>query len=213
MKDSIQFIIPVAISIIAVGFNGWQLFISNKQFLFEKRLHLYRRYKMLIEHQERVKIYLNGGPEDFLSHEMLITDLVNDSELASMCNGWTSEAIILEGDNHKSFLTMIEKLRICGEESSFVFGKYGFELCQYFNKYADLCNKTYQYRILRKDMDEENKKNREFGQAMPLEVVLERQKPLHEGLIQTYKELCKISESIQLEKLAKEISLSLIRIG
>lgn len=40
MKDSLEFLIPVIISIIAIVFTGIQQNIANKQFLFDKRLYL-----------------------------------------------------------------------------------------------------------------------------------------------------------------------------
>ena len=207
MKQFVQFLIPVIISIVAVLFNGYQLFVSNKQFLFNKRLKLYLTYKDLLKHQDNVRIYLRDNPDDLLVDNLLIAELTNNSELSAMCNGWMTESALLEDNDHKNFLSMIEKLRIYGEESSFVFNKYGKNLCQYFNKYADLCFKTYKYRIYMKNMKAENNSLHMRGYALSLDTVIEKQLPSHKELIQTYIDLCEISKSIYLSKLAKSISL------
>lgn len=206
MDTIIQYVIPIVISIIAVVFNGYQLFLSNKHFLFDKRLKLYLAYKNLLEHQNKVRSFLEDGPDKLLSHEMLIAELTNDRDLSSMCDGWTKDSILLEDEDHKNFLAMIEKFRLYGDESSFVYGKCGHLLCSYFNKYADLCFKVYQYRICMKDIECENEQLYVLNEAMSLNVVEKRQKLLHAELIQTYEDLCKISDSIYLSKLAKIIS-------
>ena len=207
MKENIQFIIPVIISIVAILFSGYQLFLSNKQFLFDKRLKLCLMYKELLKHQYEVKVHFQSNPDELIVHNMLIAGLTNDSYLSSMCNGWLAESELLEEKDHKNFLTMIEKLRLCGEESSFVFNKYGKKLHDYFNKYADLCLKTYQYRIERKHTEIENKRLHEIGEALSLDNIKESQRQSHEEMKQIYTDLCKISKTIQLSKLDKSISV------
>lgn len=199
MKDFIEYIIPVIISVVAIVFGGYQLFVSNKQFLFEKRLKLYRKYQILLDHQKEAKICIDNS-ESFIDHDALISKLTNDNEFASMCHGWNSKTPLLEPDDHIKFLSMIEALRTYGEESSFVFRKYGSELYQYFNKYADLCFETYQYRI---SIEHEKERIHQTD----CDAVIKKQKPLGEKIIKTYADMCNISERIQMKKLAKTISL------
>ena len=92
---------------------------------------------------------------------------------------------------------MIEELRNYGTECSFIFNKYSQNLYDYFNTYADLCFKIYQYSILMKDDDEK--------QVMSLNAVNEEQKPAHEEINQLYIQLCKLSNSIELPELEKTI--------
>lgn len=211
MSDYLQFWIPVAISIIAIVFAGYQQFIANKQFLFEKRLYLYRMYKTLVKHQEDAALYFKGEPsEELCVDAILIGTLTNDATLASDTIGWNDRDngnSLMKTENHKSFLSMIEKLQSDGIESSFVFAnKYGKSLCNYFNKYADLCFKVYQYRILMRDIENENKMLNVRNDALPLDTVKDRQKPLHIELNQIYGDLCRISESINISDLEKSIS-------
>ena len=211
MNDNLQFWIPVVISIIAIGFTGYQQFIANKQFLFEKRLCIYLIYRMLLKHQKDAALYLkNQSPEEVCVVNMLIVALTNDATLESGIAGWNDrndDNSLMKSESHKSFLSMIEKLRNYGTESSFVFtDKYGKNLCNYFNKYADLCFKTYQYSILMKGIDNENKLLKEKNDAMPLDTVKDEQKPLHIELNQIYDDLCKISELIDISDLEKSIS-------
>ena len=140
---------------------------------------------------------------------MIIAELTNDSILESSINGWNDRdgGTLMKTENHKSFLSMIEKLRSYGIESSFIFnGKCRQNLYEYFNKYADLCFKTYQYSILMKGIERENEQLRERNQAIPLSSIMDRQQSLHFALNQIYIDLCKLSDSIKLSDLEKSIS-------
>lgn len=211
MNDDLQFWIPVVISIIAIVFTGYQQFIANKQFLFEKRLYFYRIYKILVKHQEDAALHFkNKSPEELCVDDMLIGTLTNDAILESGAIGWNDrndDDSLMKIENHKSFRAMIEKLRSYGIESSFVFiDKHGKNLYNYFNKYADLCDKTYQYSILRKGIEDENKRLNARNDAIHLDTIKDKQKPLHIELNQIYDDLCKISKLINISDLEKSIS-------
>ena len=140
MNDNLQFWIPVVISLIAIAFTGYQQYISNKQFLFEKRLYIYQMYKILVQHQENaIPHFKDKLPEDLCVDDNLIGALTNDATLKSGVVGWNDRNdgdSLMKTENHKSFLAMIEKLRSWGIESSFVFtNKYGKSLYNYFNRY------------------------------------------------------------------------------
>ena len=210
MNDILKFGIPVVISIIAIGFTGRQQFISNKQFLFDKRLYLYQLYKMLLAHQKAVEIhFMDESADNFCVDNMLIGELTNDSILESSTIGWNDRngKSLMKTENHKSFLSMIEKLRSYGIECSFIFsGKYGQNLYEYFNKYADLCFKTYQYSVFMEGIKNENEQLHKMNQTMQLTSVKDKQQPLHIELNQIYTDLCKLSNSIKLSDLEKSIS-------
>ena len=87
MESALQFWIPVIISIIAIIFTGYQQFISNKQFLFDKRLTLYQIYKTLLSHQKGANLYINESNK-ICVHNRLIIALTNDSKLSSSVNEW-----------------------------------------------------------------------------------------------------------------------------
>lgn len=210
MNDILKFWIPVIISIIAIVFTGRQQFISNKQFLFDKRLYLYQLYKMLLTHQKAVELHFRDrSTDDFCADDMLIGELTNDSILESSSIGWNdrNNRFLMKTENHKSFLSMIERLRSYGVESSFIFsGKHGQNLYEYFNKYTDLCSKTYQYSIFMKSIKDENEQLNKINRAMPLSSVIDKQQPLHVELNQIYTDLCKLSDLIKLSDLEKSIS-------
>ena len=210
MNDILKFWIPVIISIIAIIFTGLQQYMSNKQFLFDKRLYLYQLYKILFAHQKAVELYFRDeSADDFCVDDMLIGELTNDSMLESSTIGWNdrNDKSLMKTENHKSFLSMIEKLRSYGVESSFIFsGKYGQNLYEYFNKYADLCLKTYQYSIFMENIKNENEQLNKINQTMPLTLVIDKQRPLHIELNQIYTDLCKLSDSIEISDLGKSIS-------
>lgn len=208
MNDNLQFWIPVSISVIAIVFTGYQQFVSNKQFLFDKRLLLYGIYKMLLNHQVEAGRYAQKNIDKFCDHYMLINELTNDSKLSSSVSGWNDRkeiSSLMDSDNQKEFLSMIEELRRYGTESPFVFHSYGQELCNYFNKYADLCLKVYQYSILWKGIENQLKELHAKGTSMYSEDAIKKQRPLHKELNQLYKDLCDISQSISLSKLEKTI--------
>ena len=211
MNDNLQFWIPVVISIVAIFLTCRQQYIANKQFLFEKRLYLYRLYKTLVKHQkDATPHFKNKLPEELCVDDMLIGVLTNDVTLESGAVGWNDRndgSPLMKTENHKSFLAMIEKLRSWGIESSFVFtNKYGKSLCNYFNKYADLCSTVYEYSILMNHIKNENKTLNERNDALSLGKVKDRQKSLHIELNQLYGDLCKISELINISDLEKTIS-------
>lgn len=196
MTEKINFIIPIIISLLALLFSGYQLYISNKQFLFDKRLNIYIFYENFLIHQKDATKYFNEKPDDFCEYNMIIACLTNDSKLETMCNGWESIEPLLDNENQKNFLTKLEEIKTYGKESYFIFNKFGKELCQYFYKYADLLYKTYQYRICMKHIDKIH---------MTLEDAKNEQQELHQELIQLYKDLCTISKTIDSSKLEKEI--------
>lgn len=210
MNDVLKFWIPVIISIIAIIFTGRQQFISNKQFLFDKRLYLYQLYKILLIQQKNVEFHFsNESANDFCAYDMIIAELTNDNILESSINGWNDRdgGALMKTENHKSFLSMIEKLRSYGTESSFIFsGKCGQKLYEYFNKYADLCSKTYKYSILMKNIEKENEQLCKINQTIPFSSKINRQQSLHIELNQIYTDLCKLSDSIKLSDLEKSIS-------
>ena len=211
MNDNLQFWIAVVISLIAIAFTGYQQYIANKQFLFEKRLYIYQMYKTLVQHQENAILHFKDkSPEDLCVDDNLIGALTNDVTLESGVVGWNDRndgSPLMKTENHKSFLAMIEKLRSWGIESSFVFtNKYGKSLYNYFNRYADLCFTVYQYSILMNDIKNENKTPNERYDVLLFDEVKDRQKSLHIELNQIYGDLCKISESINISDLEKTIS-------
>ena len=193
-----QFWIPVIVSILAIVFTGYQHFVSNKQFLFDRRISVYRMYKILLNHQKEASCYVEKTSSELCVHYMLISALTNDSKLSLGVTGWNDrDDSLMKPKNHKAFLDMIEKLRDYGTESYFIFDKCGQKLCDYYNKYADLCFKTYQYSILMKEFENE---------TLRLDVIEDKQKAFHDELNQIYVDLCKISDSIKISKLEKSIS-------
>ena len=201
--------VSILTSVIAISFSGYQLHIYNKQFLFDKRLLIFRTYKNFLKHQNEAERYFKNKPSNTLfDHSFLIKDLTNDSEFYQMCNGWDDPSPLLEPCDKKNLLSMVEKIRTYGEESVFVFSKYGNTLCDYFNKYADLLHKTYQYRINMRHIESENKQNSAKGNPMSLKEAQERQEQLHKDLIITYNDLCETSKLIDLDKLIKSISFT-----
>ena len=211
VNDNLHFWIPVVISLIAIAFTGYQQYIANKQFLFEKRLYIYQMYKTLVQHQENAILHFKDkSPEDLCVDDNLIGALTNDVTLESGVVGWNDRndgSPLMKTENHKSFLAMIEKLRSWGIESSFVFtNKYGKSLYNYFNRYADLCFTVYQYSILMNDIKNENKTPNERYDVLLFDEVKDRQKSLHIELNQIYGDLCRISESINISDLEKTIS-------
>ena len=89
MNDALQFWIPVVISIVAIGFTGYQQFIANKQFLFDKRLHLYLTYKTLLNHQKDASLHFKKeSAEKVCADDILIGALTNDATLGSSTVGW-----------------------------------------------------------------------------------------------------------------------------
>lgn len=203
MNDFFKFFVPVVISIVTIIFNAYQLHLRNKQFLFDKRIILYQKYKNLLNHQNEANIIFRNDSNKICDHGWLIGILTNDSELESTHNGWETQSLLLDDAAHKAFLSGIEKIRNYGMKCKFVFNKYNKSLYDYFNKYADLLHKTYEYRNLMRCLEKQNRLD-----WMKLEDAENKQKDLHKELIQIYKDLCKISDSINLLKLEKSITLN-----
>lgn len=200
MRDNLEFLIPVIISIIAIVFTGMQQNIANKQFLFDKRLYLYQLYRILLKHQKEVETDFQDNSADYFCIDAeLIYYLTCDSILDTDIVGWKAGKFGINIENQKSFLAMLEKLRSYGVESSFIFsGKNGQNLCKYFDKYAKLCLQTYKNSSYLDGL--------KLNTAMPLVLLIEEQRPLHNELKEIYTDLCKLSESIKLSDLEKSIS-------
>ena len=191
--------VAIIISLLALIFSGFELYISNKQFLFDKRLKIYHIYKLLLQHQKNVKPYFDEK-ENF-HDDMAVSQLMNDSILYKSSMGWNDDGFILSGENHVNFLKNVEILHQYAEESYFFFED--INLKNYYDNYADLLMEIYKYRTARKNREKEKS---EYGMFYQNDTYL--QKELHDNITKLYNTLVNYSEQIDDNKLRKQIYLA-----
>ena len=163
LENNLFSIITAVIAIIALFQTHVQIKISNKQFLFDKRLDKYLLAKGLLElYKDNEKLLdYNSCPDD----EAIIVDyqfinLTNNNYLKDVT------CIINEPKNNdfkNAFLVKIEELKKLSTEIKFLFpNKSGQLLGNFIMKYQNILMELYKYQIISDLINDDNipKKNK-----------------------------------------------------
>lgn len=149
-------VVTAIIAIIALFQTRRQIMLSNKQFLFDKRLEKYILTKGLIELyaiNKELLDYSKVSADDRLGIEFPFFGLTNNTFLKDMGN------IIKDPNNEEdriNFLIKIEDMKKMSEELKFLFQKKiffllrneGLYLSDFIMKYQNLLMELYKYRII-----------------------------------------------------------------
>ena len=150
--STISGVVTAAAAIIALYQSGKQTRISNRQFLFDRRLEswelarrlivLYGDNRMLI----RESISEEKGSEPVFANGLLFVYLTNSSEMnqyAVLAEDVDDEAL------KRDFLTFLEHMDDSAEEMEVVFPrKEGELIAQFMRRYADALRSMFQYEML-----------------------------------------------------------------
>ena len=157
LENNLFSIITAVIAIIALFQTHVQIKISNKQFLFDKRLDKYLLAKGLLElYKDNEKLLdYNSYPDD----EAIIVDyqfinLTNNNYLKDVTR------IINEPKNNdfkNDFLVKIEELKKLSTEIKFLFpNKSGQLLGNFIMKYQNILMELYKYQIISDLINDDN---------------------------------------------------------
>lgn len=163
LENNLFAIITAVIAIIALFQTHVQIKISNKQFLFDKRLDKYLLAKGLLELYKDNKKLLdyNSCPDDkAIIVDYQFINLTNNNYLKDVT------CIINEPKNNdfkNDFLVKIEELKKLSTEIKFLFpNKSGQLLGNFIMKYQNILMELYKYQIISDLINDDNipKKNK-----------------------------------------------------
>lgn len=149
IENNLFAIITALIAIIALLQTHKQIKISNKQYLFDKRLSKYLLAKGLLElykDNESFLDYTDYTDEEAIIVDYQFTNLTNNNYLKDVT------CIINEPKNNEfknNFLVKIEELKQLSNEVRFLFpNKSGLLLSNFIMKYQDTLMDLYKYQIV-----------------------------------------------------------------
>ena len=211
LENNLFSIITAVIAIIALFQTHVQIKISNKQFLFAKRLDKYLLAKGLLELYKDNKKLLdyNSCPDD----EAIIVDyqfinLTNNNYLKDVT------CIINEPKNNdfkKKFLVKIEELKELSIEVKFLFSnKSGLLLENFIMKYQNVLMELYKYQIVSDSMmnDKIPRKNKSTYIELQKEYgELEHRHRLYNAINELKKSYYDVLDKKAINKIEKSIKL------
>ena len=149
LENNLFSIITAVIAIIALFQTHVQIKISNKQFLFDKRLDKYLLVKGLLElykNNERLLNYSSRPDDEAIIVDDQFINLTNNNYLKDVTR------IISEPQNNdfkNAFLVKIEELKGLSTEIRFLFpNKNGQLLGNFIMKYQNILMELYKYQII-----------------------------------------------------------------
>lgn len=176
IENNLFAIITALIAIIALLQTHKQIKISNKQYLFDKRLSKYLLAKGLLElykDNESLLDYTDDPDDEAIIVDYQFINLTNNNYLKDVT------CIINEPKNNElknNFLVKIEELKKLSNEVRFLFqNKNGLLLCNFIMKYQNVLMELYKYQIVLDSM----KKNE----------IPRKNKPTYNELQNEYEEL------------------------
>ena len=149
INNNIFAIVTAVIAIIALFQTHTQIKISNKQFLFDKRLKKYLLIKGLLDlyrENEGILNYSNNSDKEAIIVDLQFISLTNNTYLKDIT------CIITEPKNNEfksNFLIKMEELKEFSNEIKFIFqNKGGKELSNFVMKYQNVLMELYKYQII-----------------------------------------------------------------
>lgn len=164
--NSVSSVIAIIVALFSLLFSCVQIYLSNKQCLFERRLNAY----MLVQGMtDLCREYLDGilkgrnyGPEP--SVDTMFGYLTNNSYLESMANAIEHP---VQSPYNQDFLRKREELRKVAMECELIFkGKETLTYSAFVRAYEKTLAVMYRYKIVVDKMEEENKKHRTTDEAL-----------------------------------------------
>ena len=145
-------VITAIVAVIALIQTKQQIKLSNKQYLFDKRVEHYLIAKGLMQlHETNQILLINKKDEPVLAMDFIFAQMTNNTYLEKITD---VIAHPLEQPYHKEFLVKMETLKDASIKIKYIFnGKAAILLGDYVLRYQELLFKMYQYQILLKNMD------------------------------------------------------------
>ena len=211
LENNLFAIITAVIAIIALFQTHVQIKISNKQFLFDKRLDKYLLAKGLLElykDSEKLLDYNNYPDDEAIIVDYQFINLTNNNYLKDVT------CIIYEPKNNdfkNAFLVKIEELKELSTEVRFLFpNKSGQLLENFIMKYQNVLMELYKYQIIldsmkhdkipRKSKPTYNELQKEYGE-------LEHRYRLYNAINDLNNSYYEVLEKKAINKIEKSIKL------
>lgn len=211
LENNLFSIITAFIAIIALFQTHVQIKISNKQFLFDKRLDKYLLAKGLLElykDSEKLLDYNNYPDDKAIIVDYQFINLTNNNYLKDVT------CIIYEPKNNdfkNAFLVKIEELKELSTEVRFLFpNKSGQLLENFIMKYQNVLMELYKYQITldsmkndkipRKNKPTYNELQKEYGE-------LKYRYRLYDAINDLEKSYCDVIDKKVINKVEKSIKL------
>lgn len=159
-------VIAMIIAVISLIFSGVQIYLSNKQCMFDRRLKVFMLVQGLMalcrEYLDGILKERNYEPEP--SVDTMFANLTNNSYLESMENAIEHP---LQSPFQQEFLRRREELRKMAMECELIFkGKEKLAYSEFVRAYEKTLEVMYRYKIVADKMEEENKKHRLTDEAL-----------------------------------------------
>lgn len=175
INNNVFAIVTAVIAIIALLQTHIQIKVSNKQFLFDKRLDKYLLTQSLLalfKENEKILDYSDNSDEEAIIVDMQFACLTNIEYLKDIT------CIIAETKNNEfknNFLVKMEQLNKLSNEVKFLFNnKYGLYISEFISKYQKVLIELYKYQAI---------------QDIMINDKLPRRKPTYKELQKEYGEL------------------------
>ena len=141
-------IITAFAAIIALVISVTQILISNRQFLFERRLKIVILIENLMSLYKSTSstIEMSNRDEPAFANDLIFMWLTNNSYLQDMVNALKEP--LENSEAHRTLLAKPEELRKAARECKIVFSKKKLTmLSEFIEQYVNLLFSIYQYRI------------------------------------------------------------------
>lgn len=153
INNNVFAIVTAVIAIIALLQTHIQIKVSNKQFLFDKRLDKYlltQSLLVLFKENEKILDYSDNSDEKAIIVDMQFACLTNIEYLKDIT------CIIAETKNSEfknNFLVKMEQLNKLSNEVKFLFNnKYGLYISEFISKYQKVLIELYKYQAIQNIM-------------------------------------------------------------
>ena len=201
-------IITAITAIVAIFLTGYQIYISNKQYLFDKKIKVYVICKGLFELYEQNKSLLetNHTENSSIYVDFNFVLLTNNSYLKDITD------IIKDTQNYDmkiKFLLKIEEIKNIALEIKLLFkGESGKMISKFIYNFSDLLLQMYKYQIIVEKMHDFNKEKshkKTFEELQSIWGELNHRKELYEKYNQIKNSYNNITSNKIISKIEKRL--------
>lgn len=210
LKENIFSIITAMVAIIAIFQTHKQIKISNKQFLFNRRLNKYLLVRSLIElYKDNITLldYKDRKDDESIIVDYQFINLTNVNYLKDIT------CVIRDPKNNEyknNFLITMEELKKISTEVKFIFPDKNNYLSDFVFNYQNVLMELYKYQILLDDMKNDNisrKQKPTFKELQKDYGELNHRKRLYAALDKLGNSYNKLIEKNIIKKIEKTIKL------
>ena len=211
LKEDIFSIITAIVAIIAIFQTSKQLKMSNKQFLFNKRIENYLIFYGIYElYMDNIQLldYSDENSDEAIIADVQFSPLPNNSYLKDITKIINNPK---NNDYKTEFLIKLEDMKRVATEISFLFqNKYGLALHDFIVCYQNVLLEMYKYQILSDMMCNNNEQSfnkKTYKELQKQYGELKHRDKLYKSLDKLKNNYNKIIDEKVVEKIKKEMRL------